>query len=50
MKVSDCCGAENGPASEDGPNWMDIDLCPACREHCGWLDADEQEGENEQTA
>lgn len=32
--VSDCCGV--------GPN-NDLEICPACREHCEWIDLDKEE-------
>lgn len=35
-KRSTCCGAEDAPCSYDGPNYSDIDICPECKEHCGW--------------
>lgn len=43
MKISTCCGAEDGPAGEDGPNWSDIMVCPECREHCGFEEEEEEE-------
>ena len=35
MLFSDCCGAEAG-------EMLDIEICPACKEHCEWVD-DENE-------
>lgn len=42
-KVSDCCAAEDCPVSLDGPSWSDVDMCPECKEHCGWEEEDESE-------
>ena len=41
-KVSDCCGAEDGPTSLDGPFWSDIGVCPDCREHCEFIEPEEE--------
>ena len=40
--VSDCCGAEDGPVSIDGPSWSDVGICPDCREHCEFVEADDE--------
>jgi hypothetical protein len=39
MKVSACCWA--GPANEQG-------ICPRCKEHCDWVDEDDETGEEGQ--
>jgi hypothetical protein len=46
MSRSDCCGALDGEATEDGPSWSDVGICPDCREHCEFVD-EEQEEDNE---
>lgn len=48
-KVSNCCGAEDGATSLDGPSWSDIGICPVCRDHCEFVEDDyfEEEPENE---
>ena len=40
MMVSDCCGVEAG-------EFLDIEVCPVCREHCEWVDTDDEEEEGE---
>ena len=37
--ISDCCGM---PAGE----FFDVGICPACREHCEWIDDEETEDED----
>ena len=32
--ISNCCGAEL---------WMDLDICSACKEHCGAVDENDSE-------
>ena len=41
-KVSNCCGASDGPATQDGPHWSDIGICPECKEHCEFVKEDEE--------
>ena len=36
MIVSDCCGAEAG-------EFLDIEICPDCREHCEFVESEEGE-------
>ena len=38
MKVSDCCGAS--PDGIDG--CKDVGICPDCKEHCEWLEEDDE--------
>lgn len=38
MKISNCCGYEIGD-----PYYLDIGLCPACKEHCDFEEIDEEE-------
>ena len=47
MSVSNCCGAEDGCTSLDGPSWSDIGICPDCREHCEFIEEDEGEDSDE---
>ena len=37
-QFSTCCGA-----SSSNPIYSDLSLCPECKEHCGWQDADDDE-------
>lgn len=34
--ISECCHAED-KVIENGPNYSEINECPLCGEHCGWL-------------
>ena len=36
-KVSDCCGA----SADDGDGY-ELDICPACMEHCEYIDEDDE--------
>ena len=36
-KVSDCCGA-----SADDDDGYELDVCPACGEHCDYIDEDDE--------
>lgn len=36
MPVSECCGVEAG-------EYLDYGLCPECKEHCDFVDDDEEE-------
>lgn len=36
-KVSDCCGA----SADDGDGY-ELDICPACGEHCEYIDEDDE--------
>ena len=39
MTISDCCGAPfDGIEGAE-----DVGLCPACHEHCEWIDDEESE-------
>jgi len=38
MKVSNCCGYEIGD-----PHYLDIGICPDCKEHCDFEEIDEEE-------
>ena len=42
MKVSDCCGAR---ARAEGQE--DMGLCSRCRDHCEYVDEDEEADEDE---
>jgi len=34
--VSNCCGANMQTlVSEDGPDFLDLGICPKCHDHCG---------------
>jgi len=34
-KLSNCCGANMSTlVSEDGPDYMDLGICPKCNDHC----------------
>ena len=39
MKLSNCCGAEPRMIHGDGDT-EDIGICPDCREHCEYVDDD----------
>ena len=39
MKFSDCCGAS--PDGIDGAE--ETGICPDCKEHCEWIDDEEEE-------
>lgn len=39
MTISDCCGAE--PRGSDIP-WTDIGICPDCRDHCEYIEEDDE--------
>lgn len=41
--VSDCCGAPDEPVSLDGPSWGDLGICPQCREHCDFVEEEEED-------
>jgi len=41
MSRSDCCGALDGEATEDGPSWSDVGICPDCREHCEFVEEED---------
>ena len=41
-KLSNCCGSEDGATSIDGPSWSDVGICPDCREHCEFIEAEEE--------
>jgi hypothetical protein len=43
--VSGCCGAPNGMITLDGSDYKDIGICPRCKEHCDWVDLEEEEDE-----
>lgn len=43
MIVSDCCGAEAG-------EFLDIEICPDCREHCEFVESEEGGEEEEDTS
>ena len=33
--VSNCCGVDmNTLVSEDGPDFLDLGICPKCHDHC----------------
>jgi hypothetical protein len=38
LKYSRCCGAEAG-------DFEDVGICPECKEHCDWIDDEEQNDE-----
>ena len=42
MTISDCCGAEAG-------EFLDIGICPCCRENCEFIE-DEEDEEKEEPA
>lgn len=39
--LSSCCGASDRSTSYDGPSYGDLGLCSECRDHCEYIDADE---------
>lgn len=41
MRVSDCCGAHDGACGIDGPDFSDVGICPECREHCEFVEEEE---------
>ena len=41
MKTSNCCGAEPRMIHGDGDT-EDIGICPDCREHCDYVDDDDE--------
>lgn len=36
--ISDCCGA-----APTDPVMLDIGICPECKDHCEFIDEDEEE-------
>jgi len=35
LNVSNCCGGNmNILITENGPDYMDLNICPKCKEHC----------------
>jgi hypothetical protein len=46
MKVSDCCGAE--PYSNGDSSTEDYGICPECKEHCEYIELDDEEPSSEQ--
>lgn len=36
-QFSTCCGA-----SSSNPIYIDLSLCPECKEHCGWVNEDDE--------
>ena len=42
-KVSNCCSVADRLQSEDGPSYSDIGICPKCKEHCEFVNEDEDE-------
>lgn len=35
-KYSNCCGVDMTQlTSEDGPDFLDLGICPKCHDHCG---------------
>ena len=42
MMISDCCGVEAG-------EFLDIEICPRCREHCEFVDDEEDDEKEEPT-
>ena len=38
--ISECCGEEDTCISIDGPSYSDIGICPSCKEHCDFVDAE----------
>lgn len=44
MLVSDCCGAADRDAGDgDGPSYEDIGFCPECRDHCEFVEEEDDE-------
>jgi len=43
MLYSECCGSEAG-------DFEDAGICPGCKEHCGWMNNDDYEQEQKDTA
>ena len=43
MLVSDCCGASDCEISGGhGEGWVDVGICPKCREHCEFVEESEE--------
>jgi len=43
--ISECCSAPDGSTSIDGPTWSDLGICPECRDHCEFVEIEEDEDE-----
>lgn len=46
MKISNCCGAS--PKSNGDCDTEDFGICPECREHCEYIEEDEDNEEENQ--
>ena len=40
---SDCCGEPNRAISLDGPDYLDMGICPECRGNCAFVESDKDE-------
>ena len=40
---SSCCGIEDGCTSLDGPSWSDIGICPDCKDHCDFIEGEDED-------
>jgi len=48
MWVSNCCDAPNrGVVALDGPDYFELDMCPACKERCEFINLNDEFGDTE---
>lgn len=44
--VSNCCGAPNRATCYGGPDYIDLEMCPNCKEHCEFINTNDEFGKN----
>ena len=42
-KISNCCGAEDRMVGYDGPSFSDMDICPECKDHCEFIEEEDED-------
>lgn len=42
-KVSNCCGEVDRLSDINGPDWSTLGMCPRCKEHCEFVDIDDEQ-------